>query len=366
VEIDAPILKDNLVQTLSLNAAGRVTGYSTSGLVQTWKLGLLSQVNDDIRLRATWSLDIRAPQISELFSPGIPSAQNCRYPSNSAFYPCFSLVGGNSALQPEKAITVSGGVVLTPRLLPGLTLSADWYSINIHGAIDTVDFQTLIDRCLAGQTIYCPQLIFNGAAQPAQVNVFPLNSAIDSVSGLDVIADYTHPLLDGTLTWDLMGNYTDQQTRTAQGITYDRAGALGGSPDVYASGIPKLRANLSATYAEGPVSFTLQGRLIGSAVLSNGTQGVARIASASLSPAGVLTRGDILGLIDDNSISAIGYVDLRGSYRWNETVQFYAAMDNVGDVAPPVIPTTGGGSAPNSGVYDVLGRTVRFGVRVTD
>ena len=27
---------------------------------------------------------------------------------------------------------------------------------------------------------------------------------------------------------------------------------------------------------------------------------------------------------------------------------------------------TGGGSAPNSGVYDVLGRTIRFGVRISD
>ncbi len=70
--------------------------------------------------------------------------------------------------------------------------------------------------------------------------------------------------------------------------------------------------------------------------------------------------------MDDNAVPTIGYVDLRGSYRWNETVQFYAAMDNLGDVAPPVIPTTGGGSAPNSGVYDVLGRTIRFGVRISD
>jgi hypothetical protein len=47
-----------------------LTGYSTSGLVETWKLGLVSQVNDQIRLRTSWSLDIRAPQISELFSAG--------------------------------------------------------------------------------------------------------------------------------------------------------------------------------------------------------------------------------------------------------------------------------------------------------
>ncbi len=365
LEVDAPILKDNIVQSLNVSAAGRLTGYSTSGMVETWKLGLISQVNDDIRLRATWSLDIRAPQISELFSPGILSAQNCRYPSNSLLYQCFAQQGGNIGLQPEKAVTVSGGVVLTPSFVPGLTLSADWYSINVHGAIDTVDFQTIIDRCLAGQAVYCPQLVFGGgAAQPTQVNVFPLNSALDSVSGLDFAANYAHPLFDGTLIWDLVGNYTDQQTRTAQGITYDRAGALGASPDVYASGVPKFRGLLVASYQQGPWSFTTQGRLIGSAVLTNGT--VPGLASASLSPAGVLTRGDILGRVDDNSIPAIAYLDLRASWRWTENVSFYGAMDNVTDADPPATPTTGAGNGTNQAVYDTLGRAVRVGVRFND
>jgi outer membrane receptor protein involved in Fe transport len=58
---NAPILKDNFVQSLDFNAAGRFTDYSTSGQVQTWKLGLTSQINDDIRVRASWSADIRAP-----------------------------------------------------------------------------------------------------------------------------------------------------------------------------------------------------------------------------------------------------------------------------------------------------------------
>jgi outer membrane receptor protein involved in Fe transport len=200
-----------------------------------------------------------------------------------------------------------------------------------------------------------------GAAQPTQVNVSPLNSALDSVSGLDFAANYAHPLLEGTLAWDLVGNYTDQQTRTAQGITYDRAGALGGSPDVYASGIPKFRALLAATYGQGPWSFTTQTRFIGSAVLSNGA--VPGLASASLSPAGVLTRGDIRGLVDDNGIPAIGYLDLRASYRWNSSLSFYGAMDNVTDVDPPATPSTGGGTGTNQAVYDTLGRVLRVGVR---
>ena len=367
LELNAPVLKDNIVQTLDVNAAGRLTSYSTSGLVETWKLGLTSQLDDNIRLRSSWSLDIRAPQISELFSPGTLSSQFCRYPSNAPLYQCFALQGGNSALQPEKAVTVSGGVVLTPQMLPGLTLSADWYSINIHGAIDTVDFQTIIDRCLAGQQIYCPQLLFpNAAGQPTQINVFPLNSAVDSTSGLDLSAAYTHPLLDGSMTWSLNGNYTDQQTRTAQGITYDRAGALGASPDNYAAGIPKLRAILASTYAQGPWSLTAQGRFIGSARLTNGPQGQAAIKSASLSTAGALTRGDIFGLVDDNSIGAVAYLDLRASYRFAEHFQLYGAIDNLTDVAPPAIPSTGGGNGTNQMIYDAIGRAIRVGVRLQD
>ena len=366
-EVNAPILKDTVVESLDFNAAGRITSYSTSGEVETWKLGLTSQVDDNIRLRSTWSLDIRAPQISELFSPGTLSTQFCSYPLGAPQYSCFANQGGNPNLQPEKAVTLSGGAVFTPTFLPGFTLSADWYSINIHGAIDTVDFQTTINRCLLGQAIYCPQLVFaGGAAQPTQVNVFPLNSDVDSTSGLDVAASYTHPLFDGSMSWELNGNYTDQQTRTALGITYDRAGALGASPDTYASGIPKLRAVLAATYGEGPWSVTAQGRFIGAARLTNGPEGMAAITSASLSGTGVLTRGDIYGLVDDNNIGAVGYMDLRASYRWDAHLQIYGAIDNVTDVAPPAIVSTSGGTGTNQMVYDVLGRAIRLGVRVND
>jgi hypothetical protein len=41
-------------------------------------------------------------------------------------------------------------------------------------------------------------------------------------------------------------------------------------------------------------------------------------------------------------------------------------MDNVGDVSPPAIASTTGGNLPNAGVYDVLGRTFRVGVRVSE
>ena len=65
------------MQSLDFNAAGRMTDYSTSGLVETWKLGFTSQLIDDIKLRAIWSVDIRAPTIQDLFAPANVNTGSC-------------------------------------------------------------------------------------------------------------------------------------------------------------------------------------------------------------------------------------------------------------------------------------------------
>src|SRR5262249_62198046 len=65
LEIEAPLLKDSLVQSLEFNTAGRLTSYSPSGLVETWKRGFTSQLSDHIPAPTTWSSDIRAPHPPE-------------------------------------------------------------------------------------------------------------------------------------------------------------------------------------------------------------------------------------------------------------------------------------------------------------
>ena len=85
--------------------AGRMTSYSTSGLVETWKLGLTSQVNDDIRLRFTLSYDIRAPDLAELFNVIPASGGQVDYKNNQHRAVALSEAAGNTDLQPEKATT---------------------------------------------------------------------------------------------------------------------------------------------------------------------------------------------------------------------------------------------------------------------
>src|SRR6185369_16944539 len=122
VEANIPLLKDSAFgNSLNINLAGRYTEYSTSGGVETWKVGLNYEMNSLIRLRSTLSVDIRAPNLYDLYQPTTIS-------SGSGYFDIYTktqnntqvVTGGNPNLQPEIARTFTAGVVLTPdSLLPG-------------------------------------------------------------------------------------------------------------------------------------------------------------------------------------------------------------------------------------------------------
>jgi len=341
-EITVPILSEQIVRSLELNAAGRITDYSTSGTVQTWKLGATSQVNDDLRLRTTYSLDIRAPILSELFATGYRTSGTHIDPRNGVSTFGFTQVGGNPNLKPERAKTFSAGVVYQPSWMPGLSASVDYYSIRVSDAISTVSATTVSAQCRAGNQLYCGQISYEG--EFIIVRTEPLNADRNSVSGFDFQADYRGELFDGTLRLNMLGNYTIKQTRTALGLTFDYAGSLGSDSAI--AGVPKFRTTFAATYDQGPWSGTVQIRYIGKAKLNNAW--------------GPLD-------VDDNTVEPVGYLDLRGSYRLRDNVQLYGAIDNVLDTAPPEVYSSSPNFKPagyRDDVYDAIGTQYRVGLRL--
>jgi iron complex outermembrane receptor protein len=127
VEANVPLLKDSwLGDSLNVNLAGRFTNYSTSGGVQTYKVGLNYAVNDAVRFRSTWSVDIRAPNLYDLFQPTTTSSGSGYFDIHTSTQNNTQVVsGGNPSLQPEVARTFTAdsrflsGVLNVPRLLPG-------------------------------------------------------------------------------------------------------------------------------------------------------------------------------------------------------------------------------------------------------
>jgi outer membrane receptor protein involved in Fe transport len=130
VETVVPLLADLPgAQNLELNGAFRVTDYSGSGRVETWKVGGTYEPISGIRFRATQSRDIRAPNLTELSgplqkstigltdtgcTPGAPGAICTGLQANPVV-----IRGSNGTLIPEKADSFTAGIVLSPRELGG-------------------------------------------------------------------------------------------------------------------------------------------------------------------------------------------------------------------------------------------------------
>ena len=68
-EVNVPVIAGRPgFEQLDLNAAVRHTDYSTSGPVDTWKLGMTWRTIDEMLLSATVFLDIRAPSLFNLYA----------------------------------------------------------------------------------------------------------------------------------------------------------------------------------------------------------------------------------------------------------------------------------------------------------
>jgi outer membrane receptor protein involved in Fe transport len=362
MEVNVPVLKDTFVQSLDLNAAGRMTDYSTSGGVQTWKLGFTSQLIDDIKLRSVWSVDIRAPSVQDLFAPANVNTGSAIDPRTGATVSIINNVLGNPVLAPEVARTISGGIVLTPRWIPGFTFSLDWYNLNMTGQIATVSQNLILSTCTVNiNDPLCSALVFGGANGALSIiNRVPININAVRTSGMDIAASYATELWDGTLSLGLNANYTDELTIQSPGSpTDDYAGVLGASAPPQTSGQPKWRAGFSANYKTGPYSVTTQVRFLGSAILNN-TWNTGNLAT----PATRWTVADNVFQVDPTA-----YLDLRASYDLTDNYQLYAAVDNVLNIPPQMVPGYSGGIQSNGGpthsvtAYDLLGREVRLGMR---
>ena len=71
-----------------------------------------------------------------------------------------TLLGGNTALDPETANILTVGMVLEPRFLKDVTATVDYYAIALDHAIDNVGPDVILNSCYAARgagAAYCDQ-----------------------------------------------------------------------------------------------------------------------------------------------------------------------------------------------------------------
>lgn len=271
-ETDVPVIKDvPLVQSFDVNLAGRYTNYSTSGGVETWKIGLDWHISDDVRLRGTNSIDIRAPTLNDLFLP-LSSTQTGFSDLLTSVSSVTALISqGNPNLVPEVARTYTGGIVLTPSFIPGLTTSLDYYRITVKNAIGSLSgLSTQIENLCnssGGTSLYCalyrrPISATSTAASnyPTAVLSENLNAALLRAEGLDFETDYSFDMADvidggdGSVSLKALANYQpmNETQQFAGAALTTTANALSGGPE------PKTHITLMGHYQVDDWGFALQ------------------------------------------------------------------------------------------------------------
>ena len=257
-EILVPLFRgEGLLHSIDFNGAVRRTDYSTSGGVTTWKLGLTSEILSGLRLRGTYSQDIRAPNIGDLFGPRsrnvvaiVDPFRNFEVTQN-----VFTFTGSNPDLVPERAKTIAAGLSYRPEFLPGLGFSVDYYNIKIDDAIQTLSAQQLVNQCFAGDAGLCALTVRGGDGRLTDVNGVALNIATVKISGIDLDASYQTDLAGGKFNLRGIATYLDDYTQEARGVA---AVQYAGT-----SSFPSWRANLQATYTSGGTTVSIQERFIG-------------------------------------------------------------------------------------------------------
>jgi iron complex outermembrane recepter protein len=358
---------------LEFNGAARATKYSTAGDVTTWRAGATWEPVNDVRLRATRSRDIRAPNLNELYQAGAANSDSVRNPAftpdgrnGPATFGYSATVTGNPNLRPETADSWNLGAVVSPRFIPGFAASIDYFRIDMEDVIDSLSAQEIINRCFEGRQEFCaaytvdpirstptaPYLLFRSQ---------PFNFASKLVRGVDLEASYRMPVsnlfagADGDLTLrGLATRYLDNITNTgiAGTVPLNTVGVNGGQ---YST--PSWIYRFSAAWDTPGYSITAVARGVSAGKYA--ANGIECQTNCPLSTTQFPTY-------EDNDVSGAFYVDLNGTLNFDALGradgEFFVNITNLFDADPILLPETG--LAANSTYSDLLGRAFRVGVRL--
>jgi outer membrane receptor protein involved in Fe transport len=360
-ELNIPIASDaGWANQFDFSTAVRWADYSGSGDIWAWKFGINWQVSDSVRLRATESRDVRAATLRERFDQTrggvtVNDPLNGGAPISTA-----SFSGGNPLVNPEEADTTTAGIVFQPRGLEGFSVSFDVYKIDINDAIAQLASQAVVNRCVPSDQSMCEF-----------VHRDPVNNSIVRVDNLFINLD--RQIIEGndlevTYAWSnfaLRGFVTqlkENSVQTPGGQPDNRAGDIGGAN----AGLPELKVTANLTWSRGPFSLFVQERYIDGGKLDRFLLEGDRTLIAQLGLPSTYST------IDDNSIDSTYYTDLglRFAFGNDDAWEIFGNINNLFDQEPQATAQILGRAGVNEFnqaalLYDVLGRTVTVGARLT-
>ena len=277
------------------------------------------------------------------------------------------LTGGNPNLVPEEADTFTVGVVIQPRQIEGLSVSVDYFNIDLTDAISTIPTAFTLNTCIDSQDPNNPFCALINRGPDGSLTFFPReqanivatnqNIAGFGTQGIDFQVQYGYDFGSwGDVSLNYNSTYlidiTTQPLPTE--AEFNCAGFFGDS-----CGNPNFsyRHNLQASW-NTPWNVRAN-------VLWRYFSGVSEVDSIAN---GVITTRDQAGdTVISSQLDSNSYVDVAMFYDLFDNVTLRAGVNNVFDNDPPIVTTfgtTGANIEANTiaGVFDAAGRYFFFGV----
>lgn len=351
------------VHRLNLGAGLRLYHYSSVGTGHVGDLTLNFDATRTVRLQAGWAQGFRTPNLRELGQaiPGSPATVSdpCSNYTVSGGSPAVAaacaaagvptsyvqtnpttqvLKIGNPVLRAERSRNLWLSATWQPAAVPGLSLEAAYYRIDIGNAINRPSPQQTLNDCYSlGDPAACADISRASSGDLTVISTQTVNGSSVFTDWLSGGADYDWSTRVGLFTLRTNLAWTHRylvSTATPNGtVSENQAGTELGSGEP--SGIPRWSGTTGLDWEYGAWTAGWQLRAIGPMTESCSDQFDG--TPYSYTALGMCSQPDAANQkLSRNHLGTTIYHDVYAGYQFTQTLSVTAGIDNLFDKAPPI------------------------------
>ncbi|PSW12651.1 TonB-dependent receptor [Photobacterium sanctipauli] len=342
-ELLIPLLSDvQFAEYLEAKISARHDDYSSFGSNTSMGYSLLYQPFDDLMLRGTYSEVFKAPSISQLYggqqesfdtltdSSGQDTSGRDQFPVQ---------YGSNEDLKPEQGHTASVGFVYSPSFVDNLSMTVDYWQIELEDLIDNVDPQFMLDQCEATGE-YCDSITRFDNGNIRSIDARYTNLGGLKTDGIDFNVRYRYDFDELTFRANWENTYLlKYEVEQPDGTVIDYAGKFISDQIGH---FAQYRSTLNLGLSQEVWAANWTARLIDSVTYQ------------------------LPGVDQDQyefNVPTVVYHDINGSYLVNDNIKLSLGINNLFDKEPPLMLDTLSANT-DSTTYDVAGRFYYANVNV--
>jgi iron complex outermembrane receptor protein len=387
-EVNIPLLSGVVgAENLEVGMGARYDDFSIYDSSSTISASLRWQPVRSLLLRGTWGEVYREPNISELFAgvgDSFPNTVDACAGSGNTLPGCIgqvppgytqtdpqarARVGGNINVTPEEGETWTVGMAWSPTFASGLSMTLDYWNIDIDDSINVPSATVIISGCATGAVPgFCSGIKRFSNGDIDEVLALVQKVGPESAKGIDWSLNYNWNTDIGLWGFGWMGTYNLERKLlvvkdvngdgSEEAVVQDIVGNFEHRGLGRASSFPELRWQFATDWSLGDFGASFSVEYIDGVTECGDAVGFGNVYC----PDSAAGFGQSPGSIWVNTIDDVYYFDLVGRYTAPFGTQFSLGITNLTDEALPFL-NQGFNATTDEDTFRAFGRSWFFNIR---